>query len=383
MILPQHIWSTVSDKKTWTNAKPVGTGAWMVGKVNSQVMEFTANPHYYLPNTPHFKTIRFLEYSANSTADQAIESGSVDWSGGFIPDIKKNYLAKNPKYAVEDIPLSVTYFVPNYKQGPTADKAVRQAISQAIDRDFISQSVYNGYAPATNPMDLLTPNFNNILDPSLADQKFGKADPAAAKATLQAAGYTLGPDGVFKDKSGKPLNISIKVVTGWSDYISILQIVEQELSAAGIKLTVVPEAYAAWLDDQNSGNFQLMIDNFGYTSDPYTYYNQLLNGSFAPPIGKTDQFGDFGRYENPQVDALLADIASTQDAAKQKQDYYQIEHLVLQDVPSIALFAAQDEIEFNGNHVKNFPTTDSPYAPPPPWLNPDEGWVAMHLEPAS
>jgi ABC-type transport system substrate-binding protein len=83
------------------------------------------------------------------------------------------------------------------------------------------------------------------------------------------------------------------------------------------------------------------------------------------------------------VDSLLADIASTQDAAKQKQDYYQIEHLVLQDVPTIALFAAQDEIEFNGNHVKNFPTTDSPYAPPPPWLNPDEGQVAMHLEPAS
>ena len=383
MILPRHIWSTVSDKKTWTNPKPVGTGAWTVGKLNSQVLEYDANPHYYQAGLPKLKTIRFVTFSGNSSADQAIESGQIDWGGGFVPDVKKNFLAKNSKFALEDIPLSVTYLMPNYKQGPTADKAVRQAISQAIDRDFISQSVYNGYAPATNPMDLLTPNFNNILDPSLAGQSFGKADPAAAKATLQAAGYTLGSDGVFKDKSGKPLNISIKVVTGWSDYISILQIVEQELAAAGIKLTVVPEAYAAWLDDQNAGNFQLMIDNFGYTSDPYTYYNQLLNGSFAPPIGKTDQFGDYGRYDNPQVDSLLADIASTQDAAKQKQDYYQIEHLVLQDVPTIALFAAQDEIEFNGNHVKNFPTTDSPYAPPPPWLNPDEGQVAMHLEPAS
>ena len=383
MILPQHIWSTVSDKKTWTDPKPVGTGAWIPSKVNGQVMEFTANPHYYQPNMPHFKTVRFLEYSTNATADQAIESGSLDWAGGFIPDVKKNYLAKNPKYALEDIPLSVTYLVPNYKQGPTADKAVREAISQAIDRDFISQSVYNGYAPPTNPMDLLTPNFNNILDPTLAGQSFGKADPAAAKSTLQAAGYTLGSDNVFRDKSGKPLNISIKVVNGWSDYISILQIAEQELAAAGIKLTVVPEAYAAWLQDQNNGNFQLMIDNFGYTSDPYTYYNQLLNGSVAPPIGKLDQFGDYGRYDNPQVDSLLADIAGTADTAKQKQDFYQIEHLVLQDVPTIALFAAQDEIEFNGNHVKDFPTTDNPYAAPPIWLQPDEGWAALRIAPAS
>lgn len=383
LILPQHIWSGISDKKTFSDAKPVGTGAWMVSKVNSQVMEFSANPHYYMPGMPKVKTIRFLTFTGNSTADQAIESGQIDWGGGFVPDIKKNFLSKNSKYAVEDIPLSVTYLVPNYKQGPTAQKAVRQAISQALDRDFISQSVYNGYAPPTNPMDLLTPNFNSVLDPSLADQKFGKADPAGAKATLQAAGYTLGSDGMFKDSSGKPLEITVKQVTGWSDYTSVLQIVEQELAAAGIKLNVQAEAYASFIQDQNSGNFQLLIDNFGYTSDPYQYYNQLLNGSVAPPLGQVDQFGDYGRFDDPQIDALLSDVSSTQDANKQKQDYYQIEHLVLQDMPTIPLFAAQDEIEFNGNHVKDFPTTDNPYAAPPIWLQPDEGWVALHIAPAS
>jgi peptide/nickel transport system substrate-binding protein len=383
MILPEHVWSSVKDKKTFADANPVGTGAWTVGKLNSQVMELNANPHYYLAGLPKIKTMRFVTFSGNSTADQAITSGQIDWAGGFIPDIKKNYLAKNAKYAVEDIPLSVTYLVPNYKQGPTSQPAVRKAISQAIDRDFISQSVYNGYAPPTNPMDLLTPNFNSILDPSLAGQKFGAADPAGAKSTLQAAGYTLGSDGIFKDASGKQLSISIKVVTGWSDYISVLQIAEQELAAAGIKVTVQSEAYASWLQDQNTGNFELMIDNFGYTSDPYQYYNQLLNGSVAPALGKVDQFGDYGRYDNPQVDTLLAEIVASTDTAKQKQDFYQIEHLILQDVPTIALFAAQDEIEFNGNHVKDFPTTDNPYAAPAIWLQPDEGWVALHLAPAS
>ncbi|HEV2343052.1 MAG TPA: ABC transporter substrate-binding protein [Actinocrinis sp.] len=383
LILPQHVWSTVTDKKTWADANPVGTGAFTVSKVNGQVLELTANPHYYLPGMPKVKTIRFLTFTGNSSADEAIEAGEIDWGGGFVPDIKKNFLAKNAKYAVEDIPLSVTYLVPNYKQGPTSSKAVRQAISQALDRDFISQSVYNGYAPATNPMALLTPNFDSILDPTLADQKFPPADPNAAKQTLQAAGYTLGSDGVFKDPSGKPLSITVKQVTGWSDYTSILQIVEQELSAAGIKVTDQSESYNSWLQDQNTGNFQLLIDNFGYTSDPYQYYNQLLNGSVAPALGQVDQFGDYGRFDDPQIDSLLADIAGTQDAAKQKQDYYQIEHQVLQDVPTIPLFAAQDEIEFNGNHVKDYPTTANPYAAPPIWLQPDEGWVALHIAPAS
>jgi peptide/nickel transport system substrate-binding protein len=383
MILPEHIWNAVGDKKTFNDANPVGTGAWMVSKVSGQVMEFTANPHYYQPGLPKFKTIRFLTFSGNSTADQTVESGQIDWSGAFIPDIKSNYLAKDPKFAVEDIPLSVTYLVPNYKQGPTADKAVRTAISQAIDRSFISNTVYNGYAPPVNPEALLTPNFNSILNPSLAGQSFGAANPTAAKQTLEAAGYTLGSDGVFKDPSGKPLEISIKVVTGWSDYINILQIVEQELAGVGIKIDVQSEAYAQWVNDQNTGNFQLMIDNFGYTPDPYAYYNSLLNGSVAPALGQTDQFGDYGRFDDPQIDSLLGDIAATSDAAQQKQDYYQIEQLVIQDVPTIPLFDAQDEIEFNGHHVSGFPTTSNPYAAPPIWLQPDEGWVALHIAPTS
>src|SRR6185312_7470807 len=144
----------------------------------------------------------------------------------------------------EDIPLSVTYLLTNDKTGPTANKAVRQAISDSIDRDFISTSVYNGYAP----------NFNSVLDPSLASQSFGPPDTAQAKQLLNSAGYTAGADGYLHDSSGKTLEITIKVPTGWSDYISIQQIVQQELKAVGIKVDITTEAYQAWINDQNTGN---------------------------------------------------------------------------------------------------------------------------------
>jgi peptide/nickel transport system substrate-binding protein len=260
---------------------------------------------------------------------------------------------------------------------------VRQAISEAIDRNFMSQSVYNGYAPAVNPMDLLTPNFNSVLNPSLASQSFPAADPAAAEKSLEADGYTTGSDGYLRDASGKTLELSLKVPTGWTDYVSIMQIVQQELKQAGIKIDITTESYQAWLQDQNTGNFQMLVDNFGYTPDPYAYYDQLLDGAKAPAIGQVDQFGDYGRFDDPQIDALLGKISQTTDTAAQKADFYQIEQLVLDDLPTIPLFDAQDEIEFNAHHVADFPTTTSPYAAPPVWLQPDEGWVAMHLTPAS
>ncbi|MBR7839213.1 ABC transporter substrate-binding protein [Actinospica durhamensis] len=383
MILPEHVWQSVTDPKTFADANPVGTGAYMVGKVSSQVMDLTANPHYYQAGLPKVKTIRFLAFTGNTTADQAIESGEIDWGGGFIPNIQTNYLKKSSTYKVEDIPLSVTYLLTNDKTGPTANKDVRQAISDTVDRNFISTSVYNGYAPAINPLDLLTPNFSSVLDPSLASQSFGSPDATTAESLLNSAGYTMGSDGYMHDGSGKDLEIAIKVPTGWSDYISIQQIVQQELKAVGIKIDISTEAYQSWINDQNSGNFQILIDNFGYTPDAYAYYDQLLDGSKAPAIGKTDQFGDFGRFDDPQIDALLNTISQTADASAQKQDFYQIEQLILTDLPTIPLFAAQDEIEFNGGKVTGYPTTGDAYAAPPIWLQPDEGWVAMHLTPAS
>src|SRR3984885_8016687 len=88
-ILPQHIWASIKDPATFLNTHPVGTGAYELGSFSGQVFTMTANPHYYLPGLPKFKTIRFLAFSGNTTSDAAIESGEVDWAGSYIPGIQK------------------------------------------------------------------------------------------------------------------------------------------------------------------------------------------------------------------------------------------------------------------------------------------------------
>src|ERR1700677_2931894 len=187
-ILPQHIWQSISGKSTYLDSNPVGTGAYEVSKVEGQVMELTANPHYYLPGLPKFKTIRFLAYTGNTTSDAAIESGEVDWAGSYIPGIQKLYLAKNKNFVVSDIPLSTAFLVPNLTSGPTANLAVRQAISAALNRANISDTVYNGYASPTNPEALILPNYSSVLSPSLSGASFGSPNAAAAKNILTKAG---------------------------------------------------------------------------------------------------------------------------------------------------------------------------------------------------
>ncbi|HEY1571148.1 MAG TPA: ABC transporter substrate-binding protein [Pseudonocardiaceae bacterium] len=383
MILPRHLWQSVPNPATFLNTKPVGTGAFTLSKVQGQVMELRANPHYYLPGLPKLKTIRFLSFNGNDSSDAAIESGQVDWAGSFIPNVQKTYLGRDPQFALTNIPLAVAFLVPNLKQGPTTDLAVRQAISAAINRSFMSNSVYNGNAPATNPEALLTPNYDDVLDPGLRAAKIQDDNPAKAKQILQAAGYQLGADGIFDTPSGQPLTLSLKVVSGYTDYVSDVQIIAQEARAAGIDIKVQGESFNAFTADQDSGNFQLIIDNFGYTPLPYSYYDQILDSRIATPIGQTDTVGNYGRYSNPEVDSLLSDIAAQQNEDDAEQDFYRIEQIFAQDLPDIPLFEQQDEIEFNGNHVSGFPTTKNPYGAPAVYVQPDIGWVAMRLAPAA
>jgi peptide/nickel transport system substrate-binding protein len=381
VMLPEHIWKSIPNKATFLNTKPVGTGAFILTKLAGQVMELHANPNYYQAGMPKYKTIRFLSFSGNDSSDAAIESGEVDWAGSFIPNIKKTYLGRNPKFHLTNIPLSVGFLVPNMKSGPTTDLAVRQALSAAINRSFISQSVYNGEAAATNPEALLTPNYSSVLDPALANAKIEDNNPAKAKSILQAAGYTMGSGGIFNTPGGAPLKINLKVISGYTDYVSDVQIIAQEAKAAGIDINVQGESFTAFTSDQDNGNFQLLISNFGYTPSPYAYYDQILDSKIAKPIGQSDTVGNFGRYSNPQVDSLLADIATHADETTAKQDFYQIEHIFAQDLPDIPLFEQQDEIEFNGAQVTGYPTDDNPYAAPAVYIQPDLGWVAMRLAP--
>ena len=280
-ILPQHIWKSIKNPQTFQDTHPVGTGAYQVTSVSGDVMTLTANPHYYMPGFPKVKTYRFESFNGNTSSDLAIESGQLDWAGSYIPNIGTNYLSKNPKFSISDIPLSIAYLVPNMKSGITANYKIREAISYAINRAFVSKTVYNGYANQTNPESVLLPNFKEILNPKLANSKFTYSIQQA-KNILKSAGYKMGSNGYF-EKNGQTLTVTCKVISGYTDYVQDLDIIASEEKSAGIHFVVQGISYAEFTSEQDTGNFQLLIDNFGYTPSPYVFFNNLLNGNDIPP----------------------------------------------------------------------------------------------------
>lgn len=381
VIVPKHIFEQQRNLQNWANARPVGTGAFMVKQVAGQTMTLTANPRYYQRGLPKFKTIQYQAFNSNTSADAAITSGQIDWAGSFIPQIKQNYLARNPNFTLVNVPLATNFLVPNSKRGPTADVAVRKAISAALDRNFISQTVYDGEAPPTNPMALLRPNYEPVLDPTLANARFDTGR-ARVDAILTAAGYAKGAGGLYA-KAGRPLSLTVKVISGYTDYVSALQIIKQQLNDAGIGLTVQGESFDLFTTHQSTGDFELLITNYGYTPSPYAYYSQLVDSRVAPALGEPDSVGNYGRYSNPRMDAALDRIAAMPNELDAKADFATVQRLFTQDMPLIPLFNAQNEIEFNGNRVAGFPTERNPFGTASVFIQPDNGWIAMRLTPVS
>src|SRR5680860_378856 len=82
-------------------------------------------------------------------------------------------------------------------------------------------------------------------------------DVDAANAMLDAAGLTR--DGDVRVGPEGPMEYELNVVTGWSDWVSAVQIIAQNLEEVGISVTVTPYDFAAWFDRVQKGEFTMSI----------------------------------------------------------------------------------------------------------------------------
>jgi peptide/nickel transport system substrate-binding protein len=304
----------------------------------------------------------------------------LDWASDFIPNVKKTYVATSPAHHLVEIPTSTLFLACNNEQGPTANLAVREAISSAINRNLINSAVYDGEYLSTNPMGLILPDFQSLLSPSLKSASVSY-DPAKAEQILEAAGYKKGSNGIFA-LNGTPLSVSVQLIAGYTDYVSIAQILVQELAQVGIQLKIEAESSSAFVSAEDNGTFQMAMIGYGFTPNLYAYYYSIYDSKLAPAIGKAAT-GDYGRFESPQLDSLLTQVAGLPTAAAGKPLFYKMEAIVASQLPYIPVLQNGSSAEFNGNVVRNFPTAANPYAGPDPWMEPDAGWVAMHMTLAS
>jgi peptide/nickel transport system substrate-binding protein len=385
-ILPEHIWKNVSDPATYPDADPVGTGPYELGSYNAQKVTFTQNPYYWQKSKVHVPEVIFPSYVSNITANPAMESGEIGYAGNDVADVQGNYLGASPDnhtwtssqpwFASNNV---VTLW-PNATTAPLNDPQVRLAISAGINRQQLSAQGETSYEPpATSSTGLLLPEQNSLLDPAYRNDLPAAGNVAKVSQILTADGYTR--TGGKWLKNGQPIKFSIEDPSSYTDYATDAQLIASQLNSEGFEVTFDGVQATQWYSDVAAGDFQAILRWSNQGPTPWDYYDFWMDDTLSAPIGKPAG-GDFGRYDNPQVQSLLAQYTATDDAATQQRVLDKLETVMATQAPVIPLLYGAAWYEYSTRDYTGWPTASNPYIDPVPNA-PYMEYTLLHLTPSS
>ena len=296
LLIPKHIYAGSNIITNPINNTPVGTGPFKVKEwVRGSHVEYLRNDSYWNPGLPYLDRLVIRWWRDPASRSAAFEAGQLD-IGTFnpipIPDIVR--LTKGGKIVAETKGYSNSAWVAtvefNQRREIYKKREVRQALMHAIDRQFISDTIFFGRA---RPSIGAVHSSNSIFfTKEVQDYPF---DVKKAAALLDAAGYPV--------KGGSRFKLSL-VSAGWfEENVKMGQYVKQAFEDLDIavdlsvpdRATSLKRIYTDYDYDvaisNNSGSIELIPSTTQY----YTTDGIVKGAAFRNATG----------YSNPKLDEIV------------------------------------------------------------------------------
>lgn len=332
-LLPNLVPVAIIPKDSYESEKthPLGTGPFKFIKYDSsqQVLDVEANQDYW-EGPPHLKTLRVRVIAEANPLQAELLSGRVDVAPlptNLSPD-SIQALRANSKLEVRQFPGSnVVLLTFNASSPPLTDPRVRQALCYGIDRESMLKNLMLGQGTLAHS---IIPEQSWAYSPGV---KYAY-DPAAAKKLLDEAGYK-DPDG-----DGPQMRFTKELVFKLSGASVIgrhvAEVVQNNLKQIGIPVRIETAELNTFLDQVRRGDYQIAYGNWvGGNQDPI-FYKDLFASSEIPTEKRPSR--NRSRYQNPELDRLIAEAVQTWDHEKGKVLYAKIQDIVSRDAPILPLW---------------------------------------------
>ncbi len=328
-ILPVHILgSTPSEAlaQSQFSAAPVGTGPLRVEEVSARHMLLVAHPQFYRSRS-YIDRVEFIFYPSDEAVFEARQKGQVDGIARVLPQ-HLNEVSADEDLMLYSAPLSgynLVYL--NLDRGIFQDRAVRQAMMWALDREKLVDDLLNGQGIVLH---------SPVLPQSWAyapDVPKYTYDLEKAKAVLEEAGwFDDNGDGV---RERGPLKLEFTISTNDDDMtrVRLIHAISEQLAAVGIRAIPQPVSWEEMVGqmlrlrryDAILGSWQ----NLPPDPDPYPFWHSSQ---------VSDKGLNFANYISESADRLLEEGRSTYDRAQRIEIYRRFQDLFAQDVPSLLLY---------------------------------------------
>ena len=318
-ILPRHILEGQDLLKTDFWQEPIGTGPYKFVSWNKgEDLTFQSNPDFY-GEAPRIGTLKYVFVPDESARINLLKSGEVD---AIKIDLRSTESLKGANGVTVNSAPSANWYALNMpnRMWPFNMREVRQAISYAIDKQQILDTIFNGqgeisYGPFRQE--------DWIYNPDIV----AAFDPERAKSLLADAGFKdTDGDGIL-DKDGKSLEFELVYTSDNSERKDISIAIKTDLAKMGINMELVGKSWDEISYDVFRDNVIIMAWGSPFDPDDQNYQN--WNSKF---IGK-ESWWNAASYSNPEVDGLLEEGRTTFDKEKRKEIYQKLQSILAEDQP--------------------------------------------------
>lgn len=307
---------------------PVGTGPFKVKEaIEGDHVTLVRNPDYYLKGKDGLPLPYLDEVVIRVITDEPVKvinlmSGDIDITDYLNAATSLDTLKNNKNIEVIRTTAGDHFALyPNHLYGPLGDTKVRIAITQAIDKQAISDALTRGYGTLA-PFPVAAGQwFYDEYDPY-------PYNPQRAKELLAEAGYPNGFSIKLQNIAREPDN-------------TIVQALQGQLKDVGINVEIESMERNAWvaLFQRNSAEGQLAFGR--WTFPRVDAYMQIYNN-----LGE-NAIGNYSNYINPRFTELIEKTKSVYDVAQRKDLFKEIQKVVLDDAANIWIYQMPRHISRN------------------------------------
>ena len=290
----------------------IGTGPYVLTDfVTDEYAVFERNENYR-GEKPTIQKITVKVIPDNQTRIMALENGEIDLIFGknmLDADAISQYVDSDKFTVGLSDPTSTRHIVLNTTHDILGDKAVRQALQHATNRQAISEGIFYGLEPAADTLYSTTVPYCDVgLEPYAYDM-----DEAAR--LLDEAGWTMGSDGI-RAKDGQKLALDLLYNSDSVTEKTISEYLQSEYLKLGISLNIHGEEEQSYRDNMKAGNFDMVFNIcWGMPYDPQS----SLAAMRAPVYG--DYAAQQGLEDKAEIDQAITDILTSTDEAERQELY--------------------------------------------------------------
>lgn len=335
-IIPEHAWADVTDPENhqFDYVTNIGTGPYLLMEyVPDQFYRFEANENYFA-GLPTVQELVLIKFADDAGAQAAFRTNEVDMIFRNIPPEQVNLLGSVEGVSIAQGPEFTTQMlIMNYDHPPFDIPEVRHAVSMAIDKQDLIDTIYLGSATFGSP------GWIHPASPYYNADVTSEYDPGAANDLLESVGIVDSNDDGIREYEGEPMAFELITPNNNALRLRIAELMKDMLAEIGFDVTVSSVEQTTWedavwpgFDVANGRNYEMSMWGWSAPVQADAFRApELLHSD--PGIGFLNLTGT----ANEELDRIADEMAAERDPDIRAQLLGELQLAIADEMPFVVL----------------------------------------------